>query len=626
MRLSYSLNIFFFVTNDIKYMLKVMNTAMNRVKVNVRDKCPFMEKCYRKNPIHFAEMSHPHLERLVIDQLDDTIKIPDVLDFECDRSQLLDQLKVIQIVMRKERDKDRDSFLKLKNDLLPTDITKNSATSKSPNKVSNSEDRNVDFENQQSSSSSVSIMDTYESCKLNKDREEIRKKAIKKMKQQGFEISLVEPGEFAVKYALAAPYYIFFTRIDKSLPTYNQPLSITFPEILDKSLGEIKSSLQISFMVDVGWLCLQYLLAGQKADITILYGDGGRVDKEKVGKNITLVPIPQPIQYGCHHTKMMILEYNDGGIRIVVSTANLYTDDWENRTQGLWISPHLPSLSNLDDTNNGESKTGFKKDFLQYLKSYKQQALSSWIDIVEKADFSDVNVFFIASVPGNYRQTGVDAWGHKKLGYVLSTYASLPLNSLDWPIIAQSSSIGTLGLSYEKWVQRVIVSSMSRTKELTILPNFHFIFPTQKNYEESFDCQNACCCLCYRQQTHSKQKWLEKYLCQWKASKTSRDKAMPHIKSYTRLSPDLKRMAWFMLTSANLSKAAWGTEMKKFYSISNHEAGVLFLPTFITGETTFPVEKENDDSNIQPFPIPYDLPLIPYESEDNPFVNDIFDE
>lgn len=45
-----------------------------------------------------------------------------------------------------------------------------------------------------------------------------------------------------------------------------------------------------------------------------------------------------------------------------------------------------------------------------------------------------------------------------------------------------------------------------------------------------------------------------------------------------------------------------------------------------TGETTFPVEKENDDSNIQPFPIPYDLPLIPYKSEDNPFVNDIFDE
>lgn len=284
------------------------------------------QKNKRDNVISFS------VERLVINQLDDTLNIPDVLDFECDRSQLLDQLKVIQIVMRKERDKDTDSFLKLKKDLLSTDITKNSATSKSPNKVSKSESHSLDSENQQSSSSSVSIMDTYVSCKLNKDREEIRRKAIKRMKQQGFEVSLVEPGEFAIKYALAAPYYVFFTRIEKSLSTYNQPLSITFPEILDKSLGEIKSSLQITFMVDVGWLCLQYLLAGQKANITILYGD--RVDKEKLGENITLLPVSLPTQFGCHHSKMMILEYNDGGIRIVVSTANLYSDDWTNRTQG----------------------------------------------------------------------------------------------------------------------------------------------------------------------------------------------------------------------------------------------------------------------------------------------------
>jgi len=28
--------------------------------------CPFMEKCYRKNPIHFSEMSHPHCNHLFI--------------------------------------------------------------------------------------------------------------------------------------------------------------------------------------------------------------------------------------------------------------------------------------------------------------------------------------------------------------------------------------------------------------------------------------------------------------------------------------------------------------------------------------------------------------------------------
>jgi len=95
-----------------------------------------MEKCYRKNPIHFSEMSHPHcnylysyyvwlyhypslitvisisVEELLVDQLDGTIEIPEVLHFACnDRSQLLDQLKVLQMILRRERDKNKNNQL-----------------------------------------------------------------------------------------------------------------------------------------------------------------------------------------------------------------------------------------------------------------------------------------------------------------------------------------------------------------------------------------------------------------------------------------------------------------------------------------------------------------------------------
>lgn len=46
------------------------------------------------------------MEKLLVHQLDDTIEIPEILHFACDdRSQLLDQLKVLQMVLRKERDK-----------------------------------------------------------------------------------------------------------------------------------------------------------------------------------------------------------------------------------------------------------------------------------------------------------------------------------------------------------------------------------------------------------------------------------------------------------------------------------------------------------------------------------------
>lgn len=175
-------------------------------------------------------------------------------------------------------------------------------------------------------------MDQYLACDSEKSRNELRKKAIQMMKNSGYCVSVTELGEFAIKYALSAPYHLFFTRVEKSKETYDQQFSITFPEILDISLGEIVNSLHFNFMVDVGWLCLQYLLAGQRAEMTILYGE--RVDQEKVGSNIVMKEIVMPTAFGCHHTKIMILQYKDDGIRVVVSTANLYSDDWENRTQG----------------------------------------------------------------------------------------------------------------------------------------------------------------------------------------------------------------------------------------------------------------------------------------------------
>lgn len=64
---------------------------------------------------------------------------------------------------------------------------------------------------------------------------------------------------------------------------------------------------------------------------------------------------------------------------------------------------------------------------------------------------------------------------------------------------------------------------------------------------------------------------------------------MPHIKSYTRISPDRTQIPWFVLTSANLSKGAWGSVTRNGAShyIMNYEAGVVFLPKFIVSKIFF---------------------------------------
>jgi len=73
------------------------------------------------------------------------------------------------------------------------------------------------------------------------------------------------------------------------------------------------------------------------------------------------------------------------------------------------------------------------------------------------------------------------------------------------------------------------------------------------------------------------------FYSQWKATRTGRNRAMPNIKSYTRISPDSKKIPWFLLTSANLNKTAWRSSKQYGYSTGNYEAGVVFISKFIVG-------------------------------------------
>ncbi|XP_015521405.1 probable tyrosyl-DNA phosphodiesterase [Neodiprion lecontei] len=700
--------------------------------------CPYKEKCYRRNPIHFTEMSHPHLEKLVMDQLDGTITVPPRLDFECsDRSTLLDQLKILQMVLRKERDRNdeigtgqtsiEDKRNSIRNipqftNSIPQDlkdkIDRNKkiaverreaklremdkrAISLSKPSTSDSSDltmatdskslikddvsnetwskladrikkqklesrnemtstlglkRNSEHFDQDSESSKrfknhqaienrsnkvggqaggastsngnsqlgdqePDLMTAYAGSTTSALRNEMRLKVIEKIRSSGIKMSIVEPGEFALKYALSAPYHLFFTRVEDCKETHDQQFSLTFPEILDRSLGEIVSSLQINFMLDAGWLCAQYLLAGQSSDMLILYGE--REDQEKLPPNIKTIHIKMPT-FGCHHSKLMVFKYRNNGIRVVVSTANLYSDDWENRTQGVWISPHLPRLPDSANTSDGESPTGFKKDFERYLQKYNLPDLTEWVQAIRKADFSDVKVFFVASVPGNHKDAEHNAWGHRKLSTILSQHVTLPPNAPEWPIIAQCSSIGSLGPNYESWLSKEIIPAMCREKNqgLKSHPRFQFIYPSINNYKNSFDMRKGACCLPYGLTTHQKQQWLESYLYQWKASNTRRDRAIPHIKTYTRISPDQTEIPWFVLTSANLSKAAWGHKRGNHY-IMSYEAGIIFVPKLVTGNTVFNIKRETPDGTPR-FPIPYDVPLTRYEAQDKPFVMEFF--
>jgi tyrosyl-DNA phosphodiesterase-1 len=310
-------------------------------------------------------------------------------------------------------------------------------------------------------------------------------------------------GRMAEKLKNSAPYNIFLTTVTDSPKTHIDPLSVTFLELLDPSLGELESSVQFNFMVDIAWLMAQYTFGrARHLPLLILYGSDmeGIADINKKIPNVNSVKVQIATPFGCHHTKMMIFFYKDGSMRVVVSTANLYEDDWNNRVQGLWISDNLPALpEGVSHANNGESVTNFRADLLSYLHAYNIPKLQPIISRVRSTDFSSVKVFFVASVPGTYNDLrGYSSYGHPKVAKLLSEQ-SAPIDDA-CPIIVQASSIGSLGAQPHVYLLGEIAQSFRKDSApvgIRRQPTVKLIYPSLNNVLNSHDKMQGGGCLPY---------------------------------------------------------------------------------------------------------------------------------
>ncbi|KAJ8290291.1 hypothetical protein GJAV_G00011010 [Gymnothorax javanicus] len=149
------------------------------------------------------------------------------------------------------------------------------------------------------------------------------------------------------------------------------------------------------------------------------------------------------------------------------------------------------------------------------------------------------------------------------------------------------------------------------------------VYPTVDNVRTSLEGYPAGGSLPYSIQTAQRQLWLHSYFHRWSSESSGRSHAMPHIKTYMRTSPDFTELAWFLVTSANLSKAAWGALEKNStqFMVRSYELGVLFLPSAFN-MTKFDIQKKpfpaTGSSNA--FHVPIDLPPQHYSSKDQPWI------
>jgi tyrosyl-DNA phosphodiesterase-1 len=368
--------------------------------------------------------------------------------------------------------------------------------------------------------------------------------------------------------------------------------------------------------------------------------------------------------YGTHHSKMMVLLRHDDAAQLVIHTANMIRQDWTNLTQAVWRSPLLP-LSTLDHDATPHAPIGsgarFKQELVNYLEAYKDKyrdITRPLIDKVKKYDFSSIKAALVASVPGKQRlgnnaiRRGQSLWGWLGLKQALENVSTTG-QADKAQINMQVSSIATAS---EKWLAgfiNVMATTASGEEEEeestpTTEPWVRVIFPTADEIRRSLDGYRSGSSIHMKldSQTQKQQlQFMKPLFCTWagdKAEQTAgpvreagRRRAAPHIKTYMRFSNDeCNAIDWAMLTSANLSKQAWGEMANKQQevSIKSFEIGVLVCPQWCADEgqkvAMVPVFKKDMPGmdallhgvdKLVGVRMPYDLPLSSYSEDEEPW-------
>ncbi|KAF1982772.1 phospholipase D/nuclease, partial [Aulographum hederae CBS 113979] len=226
--------------------------------------------------------------------------------------------------------------------------------------------------------------------------------------------------------------------------------------------------------------------------------------------------------------------------------------------------------------------------------------------------------------------------------------------------------------------------SKGKSKVRDIKPEPHLIFSTPEEIRTSLDGYASGGSIHAKVSSASQKKqlaYLHPMMRHWDASVLSpkppaqppsrqalRGKAAPHIKTYIRFSSArMDRIDWALLTSANLSTQAWGHVAKERHGkgkvwVSSYECGVLVWPALFAESgnkkedvAMVPVfgkdkaepgdvgrvenrQERNDGGGgesakegldmrkpktVVGIRMPYDLPLVPYEEDEQPWAKEM---
>ncbi|PHH59339.1 hypothetical protein CDD81_3367 [Ophiocordyceps australis] len=439
---------------------------------------------------------------------------------------------------------------------------------------------------------------------------------------------------------------------------------------------------QFNFLFDIDFLMEAFDADTQHlVKVHIVHGFWKREDPNRIllmqeaakFSNVNLHEAPMPEMFGTHHSKMMVLFRHDDTAQVIIHTANMIAKDWTNMTNAVWRSRPLPKLpdgcASATPANRPlGSGCRFKSDLLEYLESYdrRKPVCRQLAGELRRYDFSSVQAALVASVPGKHAMGSSAAWGWTRLKSCLHAIDCAQDQS---EIVVQVSSIATLG-STDDWLQKTLFEALASTSSshgCQKRPVLRLVFPTANEIRESIDGYVSGGSIHTKIQSPQQAKqltYMRPLLHHWandsrgsdelngdtaciEASMEPKDggraRAAPHIKTYIRYSCNgSTTIDWALLTSANLSRQAWGEAVKRSGAaaegevrIASWEIGVLVWPALYGHGSVMVGTFRSDNPSVEPWTerlaaestsaivglrIPYSMPLRRYGSDEVPWV------
>lgn len=334
-------------------------------------------------------------------------------------------------------------------------------------------------------------------------------------------------------------------------------------------------------------------------------------------------PLSRKIPYGVHHSKFFLVGYSDGILRVVIHTANLLYSDLHQKADAAY-------MQDFPKKDTKSSSTEFEDDLVRYIDSYRYQQRYDWesgerltlSEQLRRYDYSTARAVLIPSTPGYHKGDDIHRVGHMKLCKTVRSSSTCRPGAL----VCQFSSMGSL---QEGWLWDEFGASAVASK-CEFAP-IKLVFPTAEEVRKSVEGYRGGGSL--PSNTRNVQKpFLGKLYHKWSSETDTQNpfalaRNLPHIKTFYRYDESGDAMQWFVLSSHNISSAAWGQLQKSGsqFFVRHWELGVFLSPKTLGCKRLVPYTfavSDNPSPGEMTVPLPYKFHPDEYCDGDEPWAWD----